>query len=92
LRWFALSNQERKGTNEHALIRNVFLPMPFELKMAAGLLSSFYKEDIIKRIKRFVLFSFVGFLNVSDFVLSCSELSGDFERSVIGYVEFVLHH
>jgi hypothetical protein len=73
--WYARAihlSMKGAGTNEHALIRNILLGFPFELKMAAGLLSSFYKEDIIKRIK--------------------SELSGDFERAVVAYVEFVLHH
>ena len=39
------------GTNERALIRNVFLPQPFELKMANDTLSHLYKEDLTKRIK-----------------------------------------
>jgi hypothetical protein len=89
--WYARAihlSMKGAGTDEHALIRNVFLPMPFELKMARDILSTFYKasgfvfeslakpvllqEDLVKRVK--------------------SELSGDFERAMIAYIEFTLSH
>ncbi len=46
------------------------LGLPFEVKLAAGVMQTFYKEDMIKRIKE--------------------ELSGDFERALVAYVEFAL--
>ncbi len=73
--WYARAihlSMKGAGTDEHALIRNVFLPFPFELKMAHGIISQFYKEDLIKRVK--------------------SELSGDFERAIISYIDFTLRH
>jgi hypothetical protein len=73
--WYARAihlSMKGAGTDEHALIRNVFLALPFELKMAAGIMSQVFKEDMVKRIK--------------------SETSGDFERSLVTYVEYVLHN
>ena len=44
--WYARAihlSMKGMGTDEHALIRNVFLPFPFELKMAAGVMANFFK-------------------------------------------------
>lgn len=40
------------GTDDKRLIRNIFLPFPFELKMAAAQLEKDYKGgSLVKRIK-----------------------------------------